>query len=56
MQTIHPRELLLDMYNSAVAVVSAHACLPDFLPKAPHRSRTLFIGAERAAWRIRDCL
>jgi glycerate 2-kinase len=49
MQAIHPRELLLDMYNSAVAAVSAHACLPAFLPKPPHRGRTLVIGAGKGA-------
>lgn len=49
MQAIHPRELLLDMYNSAVAAVSAHACLPAFLPNPPHRGRTLVIGAGKGA-------
>ncbi len=49
MQTINPRQLLLDMYHSAVGAVSAEKCLPTFLPKPPSQGRTLVIGAGKGA-------
>jgi glycerate 2-kinase len=49
MQTISPRQLLLDMYRSAVDAVSAEKCLPRFLPKPLARGRTLVIGAGKGA-------
>ncbi len=48
MQAIDPRQLLLDMYASAVSAVSPEKCLPAFLP-APPRGRTLVIGAGKGA-------
>jgi glycerate 2-kinase len=44
-----PRRLLLDMFGSAVAAVSAEKCLPAFLPEPPRNGRTLVIGAGKAA-------
>ena len=44
-----PRQLLLDMYASAVARVSAEKCLPAFLPEPPASGRTLVIGAGKGA-------
>ena len=49
MTTIHPRQLLLDMYASAVGAVSADKCLPPFLPAVPPKGRTLVIGAGKGA-------
>jgi len=49
MQTINPRNLLLDMYASAVAAVSAEKCLPAFLPEPSPQGRTLMIGAGKGA-------
>ncbi len=49
---INPRELLLDMYNSAVDAVSAEKCLPEYLAKIPAptgKGRTLVIGAGKGA-------
>ncbi|MRV70884.1 DUF4147 domain-containing protein [Duganella sp. FT92W] len=43
-----PRQLLLDMYASAVDAVSAARCLPAYLPPPP-RGRTLVIGAGKGA-------
>lgn len=46
------RQLLLNMYQSAVDVVSAAKCLPAYLSKIPRPSgcgRTLVIGAGKAA-------
>jgi hydroxypyruvate reductase len=43
-----PRQLLLDMYASAVDAVSAAKCLPAYLPPPP-KGRTLVIGAGKAA-------
>ncbi|HVL75228.1 MAG TPA: glycerate kinase, partial [Noviherbaspirillum sp.] len=48
MKRIDPRRLLLDMYASAVAAVTAEHCLPRFLP-APPRGRTIVIGAGKGA-------
>jgi glycerate 2-kinase len=45
----NPRQLLLDMYNNAVAAVSADTCLPPFLPEPPRNGRTLVIGAGKGA-------
>lgn len=45
----NPRQLLLDMYNSAVGAVSAEKCLPAFLPKPAPGGRTLVIGAGKGA-------
>lgn len=49
MQTINPRQLLLDMYRSAVDAVSAEKCLPAFLPQPSPQGRTLVIGAGKGA-------
>lgn len=49
MQTIHPRQFLLDLYACAVNAVSAQICLPAFLPQAPLGGRTLVIGAGKGA-------
>lgn len=49
MTTVHPRQLLLDLYASAVGAVSADKCLPPFLPSAPPKGRTLVIGAGKGA-------
>jgi len=43
-----PRQFLLDLYQAAVAAVSAETCLPPFLPPPP-RGRTLVIGAGKGA-------
>jgi len=42
------RQLLLDMFSSATAAVSAGKCLPPFLPQPP-AGRTLVIGAGKGA-------
>jgi len=42
------RQLLLDMFFSATAAVSAGKCLPPFLPQPP-AGRTLVIGAGKGA-------
>ncbi|MGS0742225.1 glycerate kinase type-2 family protein [Glaciimonas sp. GG7] len=48
--TTNPRQLLLDMYQSAVAAVSAEKCLPTYLTKIPKaKGRTLVIGAGKGA-------
>ncbi|MFZ6774863.1 glycerate kinase type-2 family protein [Undibacterium sp. SXout7W] len=44
-----PRQLLLDLYTSAVNAVSAEKCLPAFLPAPPSHGRTLVIGAGKGA-------
>ena len=44
-----PRQLLLDLYASAVNAVSAEKCLPAFLPAPPSHGRTLVIGAGKGA-------
>lgn len=49
MDALKARQLLLDMYDSAVAAVSADKCLPAFLPKPPDGGRTLVIGAGKGA-------
>ncbi|GAB3553999.1 glycerate kinase [Noviherbaspirillum agri] len=49
MPVTDPRQLLLDMYNSAVDAVSADKCLPPFLPEPPSGGRTLVIGAGKGA-------
>ena len=49
---VNPRQLLLDMYSSAVDAVSASKCLPDYLAKIspPTGSgRTLVIGAGKGS-------
>jgi len=43
-----PRALLLGLFETAVAAVSAVQCLPAFLPKPP-RGRTIVIGAGKGA-------
>lgn len=48
----NPRQLLLDMYQSAVDAVSAAKCLPAYLAKIPAptgKGRTLVIGAGKGA-------
>lgn len=49
MHAIDPRQLLLDMFASAVGAVSPEKCLPPFLPQPPAGGRTLVIGAGKAA-------
>ncbi len=49
MHAINARELLLNMYCSAVASVSAEKCLPAFLPQPLPNGRTLVIGAGKGA-------
>lgn len=49
MHEIDSRQLLLDMYASAVDAVSAEKCLPAYLPQPPAGGRTLVIGAGKAA-------
>ena len=49
MDALKARQLLLDMYDSAVAAVSADKCLPAFLPTPPDGGRTLVIGAGKGA-------
>ncbi|MES2148481.1 MAG: glycerate kinase [Pseudomonadota bacterium] len=44
-----PRQLLIDLYASAVGAVTADKCLPAFLPERSTRGRTLVIGAGKAA-------
>lgn len=44
-----PRQFLLDLYNSAVAAVSADKCLAPYLPTPPVKGRTLVIGAGKGA-------
>lgn len=43
------RQLLLDMYTSAVGAVSADKTIPAFLPQPPGNGRTLVIGAGKGA-------
>lgn len=45
---LNPRALLRDLFDTAVASVSASHCLPPHLP-APPRGRTVVIGAGKAA-------
>lgn len=45
----NPRQFLTDLYGSAVAAVTADACLPPFLPPPPTHGRTLVIGAGKGA-------
>jgi glycerate 2-kinase len=49
MQAINPRQLLLDLYASALSAVSAEERLPPYLPKPPENGRTLVIGAGKGA-------
>ena len=49
MHAIKARELLLEMFSSATAAVSAGKCLPAFLPEPPAKGRTLVIGAGKGA-------
>jgi glycerate 2-kinase len=49
MPSIDPRSLLLDMYSSAIAAVSAEKCLPAWLPQPSPNGRTLVIGAGKGA-------
>jgi glycerate 2-kinase len=49
MQTINPRQFLLDLYGSAVDAVSAAKCLPAYLPEPSPGGRTLVIGAGKGA-------
>lgn len=45
----NPRQLLIDLYLTAVAAVSADKCLPSYLPLPPESGRTLVIGAGKGA-------
>ena len=45
----NPRELLLEMFSSAVDAVSAKKCLLPFLPEPATNGRTLVIGAGKGA-------
>ena len=45
----NPRQFLLDLYDSAVAAVSAEKSLAAFLPPQPTKGRTLVIGAGKGA-------
>jgi glycerate 2-kinase len=45
----NPRQFLLDLYDSAVAAVSAEKSLAAFLPPQPKTGRTLVIGAGKGA-------
>lgn len=49
MPAINPRQLLLDLYSSAVDAVSAKKCLPQYLPQPSPNGRTLVIGAGKGA-------
>lgn len=49
MQVIDPRQLLLDMFDSAVDAVSAEKCLPVFLPQPSPGGRAVVIGAGKGA-------
>jgi hydroxypyruvate reductase len=49
MHAMKARELLLEMFSSATAAVSAGKCLPAFLPEPPAKGRTLVIGAGKGA-------
>ena len=49
MHPLKARELLLNMFSSATAAVSADKCLPPFLPQPPANGRTLVIGAGKGA-------
>lgn len=49
MPVTNPRQLLLDMFHSAVGAVSAEKCLPPFLPQPSPGGRTLVIGAGKGA-------
>jgi glycerate 2-kinase len=44
-----PRQFLLDLYDSAVAAVSAEKTLAAYLPKPPLKGKTVVIGAGKAA-------
>jgi hydroxypyruvate reductase len=46
--TTQPRDLLLDLFHTATAAVSASQCLPPHLPPPP-KGRTIVIGAGKAA-------
>ncbi|MBB3118306.1 glycerate kinase type-2 family protein [Pseudoduganella violacea] len=45
----HPRQFLRELYQSALAAVSASGRLPPFLPAPPDKGRTLVIGAGKGA-------
>ena len=47
--SIDPRQFLLDLYESAVAAVTADKCMPAFLPPPPARGRTIVVGAGKGA-------
>lgn len=49
MNPIQPRQFLCDLYNTAVAAVSAEKCLPACLPQVSNKGRTLVIGAGKGA-------
>ena len=45
----NPRQLLLQLFESAVDAVSATRCLPSLLQQEAPRGRTLVIGAGKGA-------
>jgi hydroxypyruvate reductase len=49
LSSANPRQMLLNMYSSAVDAVSAKKCLPPFLPEPALNGRTLVIGAGKGA-------
>lgn len=49
MHAMNARELLFELYASALAAVSAEKCLPAFLPQSNPNGRTLVIGAGKGA-------
>ena len=53
MENLEPRQFLLDLFDVAVAAVSAEKCMPpflaDYLPQPGASGRTLVIGAGKGA-------
>jgi len=44
-----PRAMLVDLFNAAVAAVTAEVCVPTWLPPRPADGRTLVIGAGKGS-------
>lgn len=49
MSVDNPKQLLKDLFTSAVSAVSAEKCLPQYLPKPVEGGRTIVIGAGKGA-------
>ncbi|HXF54807.1 MAG TPA: glycerate-2-kinase family protein, partial [Hyphomicrobiaceae bacterium] len=46
---MHPRELLIDLFEVAVSAAHPDRCLPPHLPEFPRRGRLIVTGAGKAA-------